>query len=62
MGIIIRKIVKRLIFSFVTLYTIGIVLNFIEVFVPINIYSLLVTSLLGFPGVVSLLMVYIFLL
>lgn len=62
MGKIIKKVVKRLIFSFVVLYTVGIILNFLDVFVPINIYSLLVVSILGFPGLISLVMVYVFLL
>ena len=62
MGAIIKKIVKRLIFSFVTLYTISIILNFINLYVPINFFSLLIVSLLGFPGIISLVMVYVFLL
>lgn len=62
MGIYIKNIVKKIIFSFVTLYTVGIVLNFLGVFLPINIYTLLVTCFLGFPGVISIVMVFIFLL
>ena len=62
MGSFIKKIVKRLIFSFVILYTVGMVLNFLNIFVPINIFSLLVVSFLGFPGMISLVMVYVFLL
>ena len=62
MGMIIKKIIKRLIFAFVVLYTIGIVLNFLDIFVPINIYSILVVAILGFPGIISLVMVYLFLL
>ena len=62
MGTFLKKIVKRLIFSFVVLYTVGIVLNFLDIFVPINMFSLLVVSFLGFPGMLSLIMVYVFLL
>lgn len=62
MGTILKKIIKRLIFSFVVLYTVGIILNFLDIFVPINIYSVLVVAILGFPGVISLVMVYVFLL
>jgi len=62
MGIIVKNLIKRLIFAFVSLYTIGIVLNFLDIFVPINIYSLAVSCLLGFPGIISLVMVFVFLL
>jgi len=62
MGIYLKNLVKKLVFSFVILYTIGIVLNFLDVFVPINIYTLLVTYFLGFPGVISVVMIFIFLL
>jgi len=62
MGSFIKKIIKRLIFSFVILYTVGMVLNFLNIFVPINIYTLLVTYFLGFPGVISVVMIFIFLL
>lgn len=62
MGIILKKAVKRLIFAFVSLYTVGIVLSFLDIFVPINIYTLVISSVLGFPGIVSLVMVFVFLL
>ena len=62
MGSFIKIIVKRLIYSFVILYTVGMILNFLNIFVPINIFSLLVVSFLGFPGMISLVMVYVFLL
>ena len=62
MGIYLKNIVKKLIFSFVVLYTIGIILNLLDIFVPINIYTLLVAYFLGFPGVISIVMIFIFLL
>lgn len=62
MGIFLKKIIKRVIFAFVALYTIGIVLNFLDVFVPINLYTLLVSTFLGLPGVISLVMIFVFLL
>jgi len=58
----IKKIVKKIIFSFAVLYTIGIILNFLGIVVPINLFTILVVASLGFPGVISLVMVYIFLL
>jgi len=57
-----QKIVKRIIFSFFSLYTIGIFLNFLDICVPINVYTLLVTYFLGFPGIVSIVMIFVFLL
>lgn len=62
MGIFLKKIIKRVIFAFVALYTIGIVLNFLDVFVPINLYTLLISTFLGLPGVISLVMIFVFLL
>ena len=62
MGAFLKKIVKRIIFSFVTLYTIGIVLNWLDIVVPINLFSLSVSTILGFPGIISLVLVYVFLL
>lgn len=62
MGTFLKKIVKRIIFSFVALYTIGIILNWLNVIVPINIFSLSISTILGFPGIISLILVYVFLL
>ena len=61
-GTFLKKIIKRIIFSFVTLYTIGIILNWLNIFVPINIFYLSISSIIGFPGIISLLLVYVFLL
>jgi len=58
----IKKIVKKLIFSFAVLYAVGIVLNFLGIVVPINVFTIIVVASLGFPGVISLVMVYVFLL
>ena len=57
-----KSVVKRLIFSFIALYTIGVVLNWLDVFVPINLFSLSISTILGIPGIVSLVLVYVFLL
>ena len=58
----IKKIVKKLIFSFIVLYSVGIILNILGISVPINIFTISTVASLGFPGVISLLMVYVFLL
>lgn len=57
-----KKIAKRLIFSFCALYGISLILNLLNIYVPINIFSLSVSAILGFPGIISILLVYIFLL
>ena len=62
MGTFLKKILKRIIFSFVALYTIGILLNWLDIFVPINLFSLSISSILGIPGIISLVLVYVFLL
>jgi len=58
----IKKVVKKIIFSFVVLYTVSIIFNFLGIVVPINLFTIFFVASLGFPGVISLVMVYIFLL
>ena len=62
MGKFLKIFFKRILFSLAVLYTVGIILNFLDIYVPINIYSLTVVTLLGFPGVISLVLVFAFLL
>ncbi len=50
LGIILRKIV----FSFGIIYGINIMLKNVGVYLPINIFTIGVTSFLGVPGLLSL--------
>lgn len=50
LGVILRKIV----FSFGIIYGINIMLKNVGVYLPINIFTIGVTSFLGVPGLLSL--------
>ena len=44
------NIVKRLIFAFFLLYSFNTIMNALDMFIPINVYTILSIALLGFPG------------
>ena len=50
LGIILKKIV----FAFGTIYGINVILNKVGIYLPINIYTVGITSFLGVPGLLSL--------
>ena len=47
-------IVKKVVFSFGILYGMNLLLQSLDIIIPINIYTLLISSLLGIPGILSL--------
>ena len=47
---IILKIVRRLVFSLALLYGFNIIMSALDLFIPINLYSIGSITLLGFPG------------
>ena len=59
---IFKTIVKKLVFSFFALYGISLIMGLLNIHVPINIFSVSVSAVLGFPGIISILLVYVFLL
>lgn len=51
---------KKIIFAFTILYSFNIIMESLNLFIPLNIYTLGAVSLLGFPGLfilVGLLMI-----
>ena len=56
-----KKILKRLVFSFFALYAISLIMNLLGVFIPINIYSLTMGTLFGFPGIITVILTFVFL-
>ena len=48
----IKKILKNVLFSTITIYSLNIILVKLGYYVPINYFSLIVTSILGFPGLI----------
>ena len=47
---IIMKIIKRLVFAFAILYSFNIIMNALDLFIPINMYTVASIFILGFPG------------
>ena len=54
MKIKLGTLIKRVIFAFGVIYGINVMLNKVEIFLPINIITILITSVLGVPGLLSL--------
>lgn len=49
---LLKKLLKNMIISTITIYSINIILVKIGYYLPINYFSLIVTTLLGFPGLI----------
>ena len=56
------KIIKRLIFALITIYSLDLLLKGFNIFVPINYYTIAFVSILGFPGLIMLALSFFFLL
>lgn len=55
---IIRKVVKKVIFAFVVLYGLNVIISSINIFIPINIFTISIVSILGVPGLLSLISIF----
>ena len=49
---VIKNLLKNFVFSTITIYSLNIILVKIGYYVPINYFSLIITSILGFPGLI----------
>ena len=58
---IITEIIKRIVFAFVIIYGFNIIMNAVNMFIPINIYTIGTLALLGFPGLSILVGILVFL-
>ena len=56
------KLVKRICFALVVIYSLNLLLGNLNVFVPINYFTVGAVSFLGFPGLISLALSFFFLL
>ncbi len=54
MKIKLGTLIKRVIFAFGVIYGINVMLNKVGIFLPINFITILITSVLGVPGLLSL--------
>ena len=56
---IIFKISKKIVLAVALLYSFNILMSSLDILIPINYISVLVVSLLGIPGLLSLLATYL---
>ena len=55
---IVKKIVRKVVFAFVVLYGLNVIVSSMNIFIPINIFTLSIVSLLGVPGLLSLISIF----
>ncbi|MDD4705777.1 MAG: pro-sigmaK processing inhibitor BofA family protein [Bacilli bacterium] len=56
------KIIKRIVFAIVIIYSLDLFIRNLGIFIPLNIYTVSSVSLLGFPGLITLALSFFFLL
>ena len=56
------KVIKKIIFSILIIYGLDVILSGFNIIVPLNIYTIGIVSLLGFPGLIMLALSFFFLL
>ncbi|MBE6154839.1 MAG: hypothetical protein E7163_04635 [Firmicutes bacterium] len=54
----ITKIIRKLCLAFVMLYGLNLILSGMNIFIPINIITLVLVTLLGTPGILGLVVTY----
>jgi len=52
------KIIRKLCLAFVMLYGLNLILSAVDIFIPINIVTLVLVTLLGTPGILGLVVTY----
>lgn len=55
---ILKAFSKKIILSFLILYGLNVITSSINVFIPINIITLFIVSLLGIPGLLALISIF----
>lgn len=55
---LIIKVLKKICIAFVMLYGLNILLSSINIFIPINVITLILVTLLGSPGILGLVAIY----
>lgn len=54
------KILKRIVVSITLLYAINLLLQNINIIIPINLLTIILCTLLGIPGICVLIILYLF--
>lgn len=57
----ILKIIKKLVFAIVIIYGLDLLIQNLGVFVPLNLVTISLVSILGFPGLITLALSFFFL-
>jgi len=52
------KVVRKICMAFVMLYGLNLILSSVNIFIPINIITITLVSLLGAPGILGLVATY----
>ena len=55
---ILKKVVKKVVFAFVLLYGLNVIVSSINIFIPINIFTISNVSIQGVPGLLSLISIF----
>ena len=55
----ILKALSKLCFAFVSIYGLNLILSGINIFIPINIITIILVTVLGSPGILGLVAVYL---
>ena len=53
------KILGKLCFAFISVYGLNLILSGVNIFIPINIITIVLVTLLGTPGILGLVAVYL---
>jgi pro-sigmaK processing inhibitor BofA len=51
------KLIKKVVFAFMLLYSFNLLYGTFKINVPINLYTVLFTSILGFPGLCAIIFI-----
>ena len=52
------KVVRKICVAFVSVYGLNLILGTLNIFIPINIITISIVSILGVPGLISLVITY----
>lgn len=56
------KVIKKIVFAIIIIYSLDLFIRNLNIFIPLNIYTVSIVSALGFPGLITLALSFFFLL
>ena len=54
------RIIRKIVFSFMLLFSLNVMIKSLGVIIPINIFNVFIITILGLPGLITLLIIKIF--